>query len=417
MKVLWITNILFPNAAYKLTGNRDFKSSGGWLIGAASALSKYKSLELSIASVSNLVSHLEVINTGEITYYVIPSGKGVENYNSSFENYWKEIKSTVNPDVIHIYGTEYPIGLSYLRACGNKHVVVSVQGLKYAIAKYYLAGLTPKDVYCNITLHDILKGSLIKEQKDFKKKGLLEKETLRSVKHIIGRTSWDHANTWAINPMAEYHFCNETLRDEFYDGSEWNYDSCKKHSIFLSQGSYPLKGLHKVVQALPAILHYYPDACIRVAGNDITKYKGFSGYLHYGGYGSYIKNLIDSLGLLDKVTFTGPLNAEEMKHEYLNANVFVCPSSVENSPNSLGEAQILGVPCIASFAGGIPDMMQGDESHLYRFEETEMLAKMVCDVFNSGSVHVDMKPISAARHNTKTNASALVTIYKQISKE
>lgn len=64
-----------------------------------------------------------------------------------------------------------------------------------------------------------------------------------------------------------------------------------------------------------------------------------------------------------------------MKQEYLNANVFICPSSLENSPNSLGEAQILGTPCLASYVGGIPDMMFGNEGYLYRFEEIEMLAE------------------------------------------
>ena len=58
--------------------------------------------------------------------------------------------------------------------------------------------------------------------------------------------------------------------------------------------------------------------------------------------------------LEDKVSFLGPLNAEQMKAEYLRSNVFLCPSSIENSPNSLGEAQMLGVPCVASYVGGIP---------------------------------------------------------------
>lgn len=40
MKILWITNILFPEARVLLTGRGELKSSGGWMLGAAEALLK-----------------------------------------------------------------------------------------------------------------------------------------------------------------------------------------------------------------------------------------------------------------------------------------------------------------------------------------------------------------------------------------
>lgn len=67
--------------------------------------------------------------------------------------------------------------------------------------------------------------------------------TIKLCKNIIGRTEWDRLHTYYINKKRKYYFCNETLRDEFYM-SEWNNDSCKKHSIFISQGSSPIKGIH-----------------------------------------------------------------------------------------------------------------------------------------------------------------------------
>lgn len=233
----------------------------------------------------------------------------------------------------------------------------------------------------NLTFRDIIRGSILKGQKQFKQRAAYEIEMIKEAKHIIGRTSWDRARTWAINPCAEYHFCNETLRPEFYDGSKWNYNKCNKHTIFLSQAGYPIKGLHQVLKAMPIILRHYPDASIRVAGGDITKCSTLSEKLRLSGYGKYIKKLIKKVGMEGKVTFTGNLNAQQMKQEYLRANVFICPSTIENSPNSLGEAQILGTPCVASYVGGIPDMMEGNEKNLYRFEEIEMLAEKVCKVF------------------------------------
>ena len=416
MKILWITNILFPEANALLFGGGELRGSGGWLLASAEALANHDGIELSVATVSSHVSKLEVVKGEQITYYIIPYGKGNKRYNSDYETSWMRIKNLVNPDVIHIHGTECTHGLAYIKACGSDHVVISVQGLMSGIAPYYCAGLSWKDIYGNMTFHDIIKGSIYSTQQTFYKIGQWEKEALRKVNHIIGRTSWDKSHVWSINPKANYYVCNETLRTTFYDGSIWNYDKCIPHTIFLSQGGYPLKGLHQVLKAMPLILRHYPDTCLRIAGADITKSKGLYGILHFTGYGKIIRRLIKSLNLVDKVTFLGPLNAEQMKVEYLQSNVFICPSSIENSPNSLGEAQILGVPCIASYVGGTPDMMQGCEDYLYRFEEIEMLAKNIIDVFKISPV-IDnsyIQKLAMQRHNRNKNTDQLMTIYRSV---
>ena len=126
--------------------------------------------------------------------------------------------------------------------------------------------------------------------------------------------------------------------------------------------------------------------------------------------------MIKKFNLKDCVTFTGNLNAEEMKREYLRSNVFVCPSSIENSPNSLAEAQILGVPVLASQVGGIPDMMQGDEEHLYRFEEIEMLAQKITELFKRKD-EIDTEPmrqVALQRHDPERIIEELIDTYKAV---
>lgn len=415
MKVLWITNILFPEADQLLTGSGDLKASGGWMLGAANALLETQSIKLYVASVSNKVSSLVKLEGKQITYYILPLGKGNCKINCDYIPYWKHIQQEVQPDVVHIHGTEYSHGHAYMKACSCDNVVISIQGLTSAYYYYYYYGMTKGDVYKNLTFRDIVRGTVIKGQKLFKQRGEYEKDMIRMAKHIIGRTSWDRARTWAINPDAAYHFCNETLRSDFYDGSVWDYNQCTKHSIFLSQAGYPIKGLHQVLKAMPIIIRHYPDTKIRIAGADITKSSSWSEKIRLSGYGLYIKRLIKKYHLEDKVTFTGNLNGAEMKQEYLRSNVFVCPSTIENSPNSLGEAQILGVPCVASYVGGIADMMKGNEDNLYRFEEIEMLAEKVCRVFGDQEKQIDMKPQACIRHDRKLNSEQLYTIYCEVS--
>ena len=45
----------------------------------------------------------------------------------------------------------------------------------------------------------------------------------------------------------------------------------------------------------------------------------------------------------------------------LNANLYVHPSHIENSSNSICEAMLLGMPIIATYAGGTPSIL-GDKN-------------------------------------------------------
>ena len=108
-----------------------------------------------------------------------------------------------------------------------------------------------------------------------------------------------------------------------------------------------------------------------------------------------------------------------MINEYQNAHIFICPSSIENSPNSVGEAQIIGVPTIASYVGGIPDMIEhGKTGLLYRFEEIEMLAHFIRTIFINKELALQLSKngIIAAekRHNREEVTKSYLDLYKDI---
>lgn len=411
MKVLWIANILFPEAQALLSGKGELKSSGGWMVAAAEELVKQKNVCLAIATVTSFVKEYRCIKGEKIVYYLIP----VQNSVKKYEPFCNKIRDDYNPVVTHIHGTENPYGLAYINACGGDNVVVSIQGLISVIADYYNLGLSKREIYSNITLRDVIKGNLLSQQKKLKKAGELEIKLLKKVKHVIGRTSWDRAHTWAINSQLEYHFCNETLREEFYTG-RWNFNKCEPFSIFLSQASYPVKGAHQLFKALPLIKQHYPNVKVRIAG--VYPNNSLLNRIILGsGYSRYLSNLANQLSIKDQITYLGPLNAEQMKAEYLRANVFVCPSTIENSPNSVGEAQILGTPCISSYIGGAMDMiLKPSCGDLYRFEDVEMLAYKVCETFEKSRSfdNTAMRELALQRHNAENNAKVLVSVYEKI---
>lgn len=417
MKILWITNIVFPEAMQLLTGEADLKGSGGWMLASADALVIHPDIRLYVASVSRDVHDVVCLEGEKITYYLLPYGNGNLRENHEYEPHWRKVNDEIQPDVVHIHGTEFSHGLAYIKACGNNHLIVSIQGLTSVISKYYDYGLTRKDVLKSITWRDIIKGSVYQEKRDFKCRGFYEIEILKNVKHIIGRTCWDKAHAWAINPDATYHLCNETLRDPFYFG-HWSYDQCVKHSIFVSQANYPIKGFHQLLKALPFVIKKYPDLQVRVAGNKMCDFSFFQ-RMKLPGYINYLLKLIRDLGLNEHVQFLGALDQEEMKCEYLNSNLFICSSAIENSPNSLCEAQMLGVPSLASYVGGVPDIMHGYENNMYRFEEVEMLSRLICDAFDDFTMFVkdDSTNLAHTRHDRLLNTKKLISIYKAINNE
>jgi len=259
---------------------------------------------------------------------------------------------------------------------------------------------------------------LLQQQKRMGIRGSYEKELIKNIKHVIGRTSWDSSNIWAINPLANFYFCDETLRNSFYQ-KQWDIKNCQKYTIFLSQGHYPIKGLHQIIKALPLILKHFPKTKVYVAGNDFLntswyKKNGFAIYLNKLMFKHKISN--------DTIVFLGILNEEQMVKQYAASHVFVCPSIIENSPNSVGEAQLVGTPCVASYVGGTMDMLKdGETGFLYRFEEISLLARQICQIFSNEDLAIllseNAQTAALIRHDKLNNAVRLNSIYKQIINE
>lgn len=416
MKIVWITNALLPEATAQICGTTELKGSGGWIQGLAETICKTDGINLSIAALSPLVKEITKIKGSHISHYAIPS-VGDTTYHECYEEAFRKIYQKVQPDVVHIHGTEYPHTLAAVNACEVDKVVISIQGLLSACYPHYYDGLSRTTIFLSLTPASILRNGIMKGYRDFRHRSRYEVEAISKARHIIGRTTWDQEHVMSINPNVEYHHGGEILRTEFYDGDIWKYDKCVPRSIFLSQAGYPLKGMHQVLRAMPLVMRHYPDTTIRIAGADITRRSdGWKELLKLSDYGNIIRKMIKRYKLQKSVTFTGSLNAAEMKQEYLRSNVFICPSSIENSPNSIAEAQILGVPVLASYVGGIPDMMQGDEKHLYRFEEIEMLAQKIVELFGQAdNINTEpMRQVALQRHNPEKIVEELLETYKAI---
>lgn len=390
IKVLWICNFALPMAAEYL--GMESSNKEGWLTGLCDTILRQaeRTIDLAIAfpaapgreeagreAAGQETSGQEagggcmkwqvpVQTGGSLTCYGFAEDTAhPERYPDGLEDRLRGILEDCRPQVVHCFGTEYPHTLAASRVCPGERLLIGIQGLCEIYAQDYLSDL-PERVVRRVTLRDFLRRDDIpRQQEKFRVRGAREREALRGAGHITGRTWIDRQYAKECAPDARYHFMNETLRRNFYEG-DWREDTCEAHRIFLSQGDYPIKGLHYMLHAMPAIMQKYPDARLYVAGNCIVGGKGIKGRLKISSYGKYLLELIRKYGLQTKVFFLGRLPAEEMKAQYLRSGLFVCPSSIENSPNSLGEAMLLGMPCVAADVGGIRSIFtDGEDGILY----------------------------------------------------
>lgn len=408
MRIFMLCNVAPPIVSE--TDGTKASSFGGWMDGISRFLIRDNELTICYRSDRNIYTTL---NDNLFVGFI--------------ESHASEVISKVldekDYDIYHIWGTEYEhsyICVSILQQKGLlEKCIVSIQGLVSIIAKHYTEGI-PREYLYRKTLREFIRGNdIVVGCNYYSECGRKESELLKTVHHVIGRTNWDKACIQAVNGCVNYHVCNESLRECFYDDTHWDFERCNKHSIFVSQCSYPVKGFHYLLEAMPIILKKYPDAQIVTTGEDFINIRGWR-KKDQGAYRRYLIDLISRYDLHDHVSFKGLLDAEQMKEEYLRANVFVCCSVIENSPNSVGEAMILGCPVVSSYVGGTMDMITHDnEGYLYQSSSIEMLAYYVCKVFEDRDKTIQLSQSAVKRahltHDRKKNNYTMLDIYKLIS--
>lgn len=440
MKILWICNIMLPMVAEYL--GQPANNKEGWLTGLADTIlrnSQDNHIELAVAfPVADLSEEKKLLvpsgqqSSSLVCYSFAEDTAHPECYSQSLEKRLREIVEDWKPDVVHCFGTEYPHTLAATRVCPKEKVLLGIQGSCALYAKCYFADL-PQRVINRVTFRDFLKkDSISKQHEKFVQRGEYELEAIRGAGHVTGRTHWDKAFTGETNPNARYHFMNETLRSNFYEGS-WKEEDCEPYSIFLSQGDYPIKGLHYMLKAMPKILKEYPQTKVYVAGNSITAHETLKEKLKLSSYGKYILELLEEYHLEDKVIFLGKMNAKQMKERFLKSHLFVCPSAIENSPNSLGEAMLLGVPCVTAQVGGVASVFEdGADGIAYpgfgdsfyqgmtnpEKAQAEELAKAVLRMWSKKEQmhgYTEHASQHAKRtHDGQLNYKRLIEIYKEI---
>ncbi len=320
---------------------------------------------------------------------------------SQYEEHFKRVIDDFKPDVIEIFGSELYLGLAtFVAPCP---VVLHVQGLlSLYIYTWFPSGVSkrsylfqdwnPKHIYDRFQLYTYWQRSCYREQ-----------EVLRHTKHVIGRTHWDELATKILNPNRQYHYGSEILRSVFYEKHERVIPG--KLTIVTTSSSPMYKGFDYVLQTaniLKNIIHR--DFEWQVYGNvDPTFHQKFTG-LNYSDL---------------NIRLMGVASAEQLCQAIIHATVYFQPSYIENSPNSVCEAQILGVPPVATNVGGTASLIEdGVTGFLIPTNDPYTAAYRIAQLFDDKELNIKMgqtgKNIAMKRHDRQIIAEGIIKTYRHI---
>jgi glycosyltransferase involved in cell wall biosynthesis len=421
MKVLWFAAGAMPIVRERLNvmdlGNRNV-----WVTATAAALSARGDMELGIVWASPLVAESAEFEVDGITYFCVPAGGRLESISNRLRRtprrrkVWQVLTyffrqsargplqemagiiNRYNPDLVHIHGTEGCYGL--LAGRTQMKVVISLQGILHAVADAYW-GSIPTWRRPQFLLEMLLHWQMRRNAKR-------ENRIIRQAQYFTGRTDWDRRMLAGINPAARYYSDGaRLLRKEFY-GPEWALRNITRKRLYTTATSRPYKGTDTLLDAVALLRKAHPDISLHIGGHFPER-----------GYGAFLRQRIQTLDLADHVKLLGFVEADDIIAELKAAHAFVLGSYIENSPNSVAEAQLVGAPTIATDAGGTPSLVtDGVSGLLYPAGDAPALARQLERLFAddrlADTLSLGGRKCAQARGGEQELVDTLVTVYRQI---
>ena len=408
MRILWfsVTPSLF-------NPHSNGHNGGGWIASLEQIVRKNKDIQLGVAF--NFPDNGFKYKNEGVSYYPIPTekcsfvGKLFGNNDEGNRTIkYLQIIEDFKPDLIQIFGSENEFGA----ICRQTEipVVIHMQG---CIPPYHNAlfpiGMKKSDFLFKKGLSLSYRIIGLRSEKAFRKRAEMEIETIQSCRYFMGRTEWDKSLVDLFNPNAKYFHCEEALRDSFIESAKrWKYTDEKK-KIIISMISRPwYKGCDLILKTA-SLLKRFTDIDFewQVYGNPEMKF-------YESVYGIKAEDV--------NVRTMGTASKEELVDALCSSSCYVHTSYIDNSPNSICEAQIMGVPVLATNVGGTSSIVDnGVDGILFPanapYTAASLIKRVTADKKLSNSLSSNAIIRATDRHNPTKIGNRLIEIYKTIINE
>ncbi len=321
-----------------------------WIMNLSKALAENKEVELHLLTSSPWVTGSQTVKRDGMYIHVIKSGipfihRGwpgnfVLDALTGFALESKKLCAELNrirPDIVHAHGTEREYALTAMRS--GFPYLISIQGI--------VAEFKKTDPSRNF---DIMAPQ--------------EELAVKRCRYFTCRTHFDSGFIRRLNPSAKIFDIPEAMNPLFWAGA-WDHPSGQR-ILFVGGGEFR-KGLHELIEAAGSVAKEIPGVSIDAVGNCSPERR------------KTLQEMADGCGV--EIRFHGFQSSGEIAKLHRQCRLFVLCSSNENSPNTLAEAMVSGMPCVAYNVGGVSSMVEdGKTGLLVKPHDIEALASAVAEL-------------------------------------
>jgi len=289
-------------------------------------------------------------------------------------------------DLLHLHGSE--LQLPAMTAGLPVPMLLSVQGI---VSQY------PRFVPDPFS---ILKGL-------WTMAGFYERRYLPAVPNFSCRTDWDKTVTARLSPKATIYHNWEALRPEFFAAADHlaPVPTPRPQALFVG-GNQVMKGFKEMLIAFNEV-HQIVDMQLvivgRVAPADVMAVARQHGLTHLGPENVACRPFLDAAGL-----------AALMRESFC----LLHPSYIDNSPNSVCEAQLVGLPVVAANVGGVGSLITEGQTGLFCDRDPATLARQVLRLHHDPALHRRIarqaQALARQRHAPATIVQRTLDIYRAI---
>ncbi|MGA2228244.1 MAG: glycosyltransferase family 4 protein [Syntrophobacteraceae bacterium] len=406
MRVLWLSPVLLTD--------RD-EGGGTWLRAIAAHLLRAGGVTLGNVTAAPLSRPIRQDYDG-INQWLVP---GIHNSIRNELPAEKAIRDIVGaakefqPDIVHVWGTEYFWGLLTARKFLPYPSLLEIQGLKGPYSRAFSGGLSFKEVVACTGVRELLRScTILQAKKKFAEWGCIEKEIISKHSNITTQSPWVEAWVRLLNPSCNLFHTELVLRDAFYECEPWKLSG--NPVIFTSSvASVPYKGLHDAIRAVAIVRDRIPTIKLRIAGGHQKK------GIRQNGYIRWINQIIKRHDLTQNVDWLGPLSAKEIVRELAGCAAALVPSHCETYCVAFAEAMHIGAPLVTSFTGGTAWLGKDEQSALFypAGDETmcaHQLWRLLTDPKLAESLSQKGREVALVRNDPRSIVANQLEIYRSI---
>lgn len=421
MRILWLS---VNEGLYQTDKDNKGYHGGGWISSLQKLLIQSEGNFLALAYVTHKSLKKECQN--QTIYYPIYESpktflKKIKEYYGGYKknnpnkylNQIEQIIQDFNPDVIHLFGLENP--LSNILGNTSIPIVVHLQGLLGPSNNaFFPVGFNKSSFIFPFSIRElVIRNGYIFAKNSIHVRGERELSLFKKMKYVMGRTKWDKQVSQLLSPQSRYYHVDEVLREPFYENAgKWKYPNINELRIISTLSNTVYKGLDFVLKTAK-LLKTQSDIqfkweIVGISPNDpIVRF--FERKLHING-----KSV--------NVEYIGVQNACMLCSKLLNSHIYVHPSYIDNSPNSVCEAQLLGVPVIGTFVGGIPSLIKNGKTGFLvpanaPFETAYLLKNSFEDKDFLINIGTNGYEVAKTRHDKRKILESLLYTYQDVIKQ